>query len=79
MLAFRYGHDRTIGSMLAQSHTRQDRSEDDDDRDSAVNQAATHATKVREIVVGIDESDASRLALIYAVEEAVAGRPRLGS
>ncbi len=37
----------------------------------AVNQAATKATKVQEIVVGIDESDASRLALIYAVEEAV--------
>ena len=45
----------------------------------AVKPAATQATKVREIVVGIDESDASRLALIYAVEEAVAGRPRLGS
>ena len=36
-----------------------------------VNQAAPNARKVREIVVGVDESDASRLALIYAVEEAV--------
>ncbi len=34
MLAFRHGHDRTVGSMLAQSHTRQDRSEDDVDRDT---------------------------------------------
>jgi len=37
---------------------------------TAVNQAATWATNVREIVVGVDESDASRLALIFAVEEA---------
>ena len=37
----------------------------------AVNQAARDARKVREIVVGVDESDASRLALIHAVEEAV--------
>jgi nucleotide-binding universal stress UspA family protein len=37
----------------------------------AVNQAAPNGRKVREIVVGVDESDASRLALIYAVEEAV--------
>jgi hypothetical protein len=33
---------------------------------NAVNQAATKARKVREIVVGVDESDASRLALIWA-------------
>jgi len=32
---------------------------------------ATQAAKVREIVVGVDESDGSRQALIYAVEEAV--------
>jgi nucleotide-binding universal stress UspA family protein len=39
-------------------------------RSGAVNQAATQATTVRDIVVGVDESDASRLALAYAVEEA---------
>ena len=43
----------------------------------AVNHAATRATEVRDIVVGVDESDASRLALIYAAEEAKCGRARL--
>ena len=38
---------------------------------NVVNQAATQARKAREIVVGVDESDASQLALIWAVEEAV--------
>jgi nucleotide-binding universal stress UspA family protein len=37
----------------------------------AVIQAATQAAKVPEIVVGVDDSDASRLALIEAVEQAV--------
>jgi nucleotide-binding universal stress UspA family protein len=32
---------------------------------------ATQVAKIREIVVGVDESDGSRQALIYAVEEAV--------
>lgn len=43
----------------------------------AENHVATPATNVREIVVGVDESDASRLALIYAVEEAVRRQARL--
>lgn len=44
---------------------------------AAVNQAETQATEVREVVVGVDESDASRLALIYAAEEAECRRARL--